>query len=77
MGSSLCDLISEHYEAMLGFYGSEIGLRVARKHLGWYAEKAGAAEPLRKAMLTAATPAEVLRLIRAAFAAAGAGRAAA
>jgi tRNA-dihydrouridine synthase len=36
--AALADLIAEHYEAMLSSYGTEIGLRVARKHLDWYAE---------------------------------------
>jgi len=65
VGNALSDLISEHYEAILSFYGSEIGLRLARKHLGWYAEAAGA--PLRDAMMRAEIPAQVLALIRAAF----------
>lgn len=35
----------EHYEAMLSLYGTENGIRVARKHLGWYASGIpGAAE---------------------------------
>jgi tRNA-dihydrouridine synthase B len=29
-------LIAEHYEAMLSHYGRETGVRMARKHLGWY-----------------------------------------
>jgi tRNA-dihydrouridine synthase B len=29
-------LIAEHYEAMLEHYGRETGVRMARKHLGWY-----------------------------------------
>jgi tRNA-dihydrouridine synthase B len=29
-------LIVEHYEAMLVHYGSETGVKMARKHLGWY-----------------------------------------
>ena len=29
-------IISEQYEAMLGHYGTEIGVNVARKHIGWY-----------------------------------------
>ncbi len=32
------ELIIEHYEDMLGFYGKELGLRNARKHLGWYVD---------------------------------------
>jgi len=30
------DLIVEHYEAMLEHYGRFTGVRMARKHLGWY-----------------------------------------
>lgn len=65
-GSALADLVSAHYEAMLSFYGQEIGLRVARKHLGWYLDRAGDAG-LRAEMLQSESSRSVLRLIRAAF----------
>jgi tRNA-dihydrouridine synthase B len=52
---------------MLGFYGRELGLRMARKHLGWYLEEAGL-EHAREAILTATDPALVMRLLREAFA---------
>ena len=26
----------EHYEAMLELYGTQIGVNLARKHIGWY-----------------------------------------
>ncbi|OYY90643.1 MAG: tRNA dihydrouridine synthase DusB [Sphingomonas sp. 28-66-16] len=29
-------LITEHYEAMLSLYGTETGVNLARKHIGWY-----------------------------------------
>ncbi|NDB85390.1 MAG: hypothetical protein EB127_22210, partial [Alphaproteobacteria bacterium] len=29
-------IILEHYENMLDLYGKEIGVKIARKHLGWY-----------------------------------------
>ena len=29
-------LIVEHYRAMLDLYGSQVGVNVARKHIGWY-----------------------------------------
>ena len=29
-------LVLEHYDAMLEFYGEVVGMRMARKHLGWY-----------------------------------------
>ena len=64
-GDALAALVAEHYEAILSFYGIEVGLRLARKHLGWYAEAAGA--PLRAEMMVSQTPAATLALIRAAF----------
>lgn len=64
-GDALAALVAEHYEAILSFYGIEVGLRLARKHLGWYAEAAGA--PLRAEMMVSQTPAATLALIGAAF----------
>lgn len=61
-GAALADLVCTHYEAMLDFYGRDLGLRVARKHLGWYLDAAGAGA-LRGAVLTAEDPALVLRLL--------------
>ena len=29
-------VIAEHYDAMLEHYGNEIGVNMARKHIGWY-----------------------------------------
>lgn len=65
VGDALAALVAEHYEAILSFYGIEVGLRLARKHLGWYAEAAGA--PLRVEMMVSQTPAATLALIGAAF----------
>ncbi|RFU11964.1 tRNA dihydrouridine synthase DusB [Rhodobacteraceae bacterium W635] len=62
-GSALCDMISEHYEAMLGFYGRDLGARVARKHLGWYMDDAGTDPALRREILTASDPSRVVRRI--------------
>ncbi|SIS76663.1 tRNA-U20-dihydrouridine synthase [Roseivivax lentus] len=67
VGQAFLDMASEHYEAMLGFYGANLGLRVARKHLGWYMDGAGTPAALRREVLTARTPAEVLRLLPAAL----------
>ncbi|KQY14596.1 tRNA dihydrouridine synthase DusB [Rhizobium sp. Root482] len=35
----ICDIVAEHYEMMLEFYGVDTGLRHARKHLGWYLQR--------------------------------------
>jgi tRNA-dihydrouridine synthase B len=66
-GAALSDLVSAHYDAILAFYGRDLGLRMARKHLGWYLEAAGASAH-RAAMLTANDPETVLALIDRAFA---------
>jgi nifR3 family TIM-barrel protein len=74
----LCDqlaLVSALYSETLALYGVEIGLRHARKHLGWAlneaAATAGAPEHLlknhRSRVLTADDPACVLALLAEAF----------
>ncbi len=65
-GAALAALVAGHYEAILSFYGTELGLRMARKHLGWYLDAAGL-QSHRPAMLTAIDPALVLTLISRAF----------
>ncbi|MCT8328808.1 tRNA dihydrouridine synthase DusB [Albidovulum sediminis] len=67
VGPARARLILGHYDDMLDFYGRDLGLRVARKHLGWYADEAGADPALRARIMVAADPAEVRDLIRAAF----------
>jgi nifR3 family TIM-barrel protein len=62
-GHALIDLVSAHYEAMLTFYGVDMGRKVSRKHLGWYMDDASTPTALRKAILTEKEPAAVLRLI--------------
>ncbi|WP_080577368.1 tRNA dihydrouridine synthase DusB [Sinorhizobium fredii] len=37
--AEIAAIFVEHYAMMLDFYGSEIGLRHARKHVGWYLER--------------------------------------
>ncbi len=65
-GAALADMVVAHYEAMLAFYGTGLGLKMARKHLGWYLAHAGC-EAHRGQVLTATTPATVIRLLRGAF----------
>ncbi|MEP2507194.1 MAG: tRNA dihydrouridine synthase DusB [Paracoccaceae bacterium] len=62
-GPDLVEMVASHYEAMLGFYGTDLGIRVARKHLGWYMDGAGTGIGLRRAVLTNKDAAEVLRLL--------------
>lgn len=68
-GDRFAAMVADHYEGMLGFYGRDLGRRVARKHLGWYMDQAGTPVGLRRAVLTAPDPREVLRLLPDALAA--------
>lgn len=67
--AELAQYVVAHYEDMLAHYGTESGLRQARKHLGWYLERHGAAASatLRKDILTSFEPARVIELLRTAF----------
>ncbi len=74
---ALAEVAMRHYAALIDHYGAFLGSRVARKHLGWYMDQAGAGDPaLRRAVLTAARPAETLSHLGAWFAAEGERRAA-
>ncbi len=48
----------EHYEMMLAHYGTDVGLRHARKHLGWYLERfaPGLATARKAEIMTARDP---------------------
>ena len=62
---ALADPVLEHYEAMLECYGDALGVRVARKHLGWYLDAAGIAptKETRRILLGSESAGEVKRLI--------------
>lgn len=64
-GAELAELVAEHYDAMLTDYGSQLGVRVARKHLDWYLEAANIVleKPVRSQLLNELEPAEVARMI--------------
>ncbi len=62
-GEAFAEMVLAHYAEMLRFYGAVLGLRVARKHLGWYMDTAGTSPDLRRAVLTAKTPNETMRLL--------------
>jgi nifR3 family TIM-barrel protein len=55
----------EHYDDLITLYGREAGLRQARKHLGWYLDKAGLAAKgeLRLAIQTSMEPQTVKTLL--------------
>ena len=63
-GADLYDLIAQHYGDILSHYGRDLGLRVGRKHLGWYMQEAGVNGPERSEVLTSTNPDNVLVLLK-------------
>jgi tRNA-dihydrouridine synthase B len=62
--SEQCDIAVAHVDSMLSHYGAFLGLKNARKHVGWYLETSGAAPAVvkanRKILCTEADPARLL-----------------
>jgi tRNA-dihydrouridine synthase B len=58
------DIVQGHYEDMLVHYGTEIGSRIARKHVAWYSKGLPGSAEFRAAVNQAADPARVKELIR-------------
>lgn len=67
-GAALAMAVAAHYDDILSHYGTQVGQRVARKHLGWYADNAGADAKCRDALFRANSPAAALALIASVFA---------
>jgi nifR3 family TIM-barrel protein len=59
------DIMAEHYEAMIAYHGTHHGVRIARKHLGWYTEDLPDGADLRARLVRIEEPAAVLREIAA------------
>jgi tRNA-dihydrouridine synthase B len=54
------DIMRAHLEDLYDFYGDEIGVRVARKHLSWYFRQHLGQEALRDRLVRIETPQEQL-----------------
>lgn len=61
-------VMRRHLQQLHESYGSDAGVRIARKHIGWYLEDRTGAQPYRHALMLAQTPAEQLDLLVAYFA---------
>jgi tRNA-dihydrouridine synthase B len=57
------DILLRHYRAMLDYYGAGRGVRIARKHLGWYMDYAGLGGPLRRDVMQSQDPDRVSGLL--------------
>src|SRR5215469_7343299 len=53
-----------HYDAMLTHYGSAVGVKIARKHIGWYSKGLPGSAEFRAAVNQSDDPAAVRTLIR-------------
>jgi tRNA-dihydrouridine synthase B len=69
-GTTLADVVIEHYDGVLEEYGMDVGVRAARKHLDWYLQSAGLAphKDVRWSLLNSPEPQDVRRMIRDLFA---------
>ncbi len=64
-------ILIEHLENLYAFYGEQQGVRIARKHLGWYAKDREENTSFRAIVNRAETANEQLRLTREYFAESG------
>jgi len=60
-------IVRQHFDAMLEHYGSETGVRMARKHLGWYSKGLPASAEFRAAVNREATADKVREMLGAFF----------
>ncbi len=57
------DIVLAHYEEMLVHYGTDIGARIARKHVAWYSKGLPGSAEFRAAVNRTVEPARVKELI--------------
>ncbi|MFY7959877.1 MAG: tRNA-dihydrouridine synthase, partial [Elsteraceae bacterium] len=57
-------VVLEHLEAMLSHYGAEPGLKIARKHIGWYSKGLIGSADFRGKVNTTDDAEAVRRLVR-------------
>ncbi len=63
-GFEVRDIILEHLASLYAFYGEDHGVRIARKHLGWYCERLPDCAGARKPLLAADNTIEQFELVR-------------
>jgi nifR3 family TIM-barrel protein len=61
----LASYVIGHYEDMLSLYGTQIGVRHSRKHLGWYLDRHAPSAPrgLRQVVMTSTEPVRVIECL--------------
>lgn len=57
--AELCDLVIEHYDAIIAHYGVHGGVSIARKHIGWYVKDIAGSDDFRGAINQMESPDDV------------------
>ena len=65
--SELSELVQEHYDAMLTYYGTHQGVAMGRKHLSWYCTGLRGANELRADINKMTDPQQVKQTLRSYF----------
>lgn len=58
------ETVLEHYQAMLSHYGTDTGLKIARKHLGWYSKGLPGSADFRTRIMQITDPKVVMETVR-------------
>ncbi len=66
--ADVCDILCRHLDALYAFYGEQQGVRIARKHLGWYAKDRRENAAFRAVVNRAESAVDQLRFTREYFA---------
>jgi tRNA-dihydrouridine synthase B len=62
--AQVCEILLGHLDDLYAFYGEQQGVRIARKHLGWYAKDRAENAAFRAVANRAETASEQMRLTR-------------
>ncbi|MCQ8105259.1 tRNA dihydrouridine synthase DusB [Methylomonas sp. SURF-2] len=66
--SEIKTVVNQHLDNLYSFYGAVSGVRIARKHIGWYFDQLGGLPSEQKTILNQAQePAQQLALVNASF----------
>lgn len=63
----ILDLLIEHYNSILEHYGDQAGVKIGRKHIGWYCADMANSDDLRSRINQMADPKAVKEALRAYF----------
>jgi len=58
------EIVEEHYASILNHYGTQPGVRIARKHLGWYSKGLPNSAEFRARVNTMSDPGQVIDTVR-------------